>query len=149
MSGRLFSVISIPGPSIDMNSNSSRNFSIRKRLESFLYAFRGIGLLIRSEHNARIHFAALILVIIAGVWFKIEKLDWIIIVLVSAFVFSSEAINSAIESLADEVSEEKRERIRNAKDLAAGAVLIAAISATVAGIYIFLPDVLALFGIEL
>ena len=108
-------------------------------MKSFNYAFRGFIWLFRYEHNARIHLAALVLVIIAGFIFHITSMEWIAVLLVSAFVFSAEAINSALEFLADEVSEEQRDKIGKAKDLAAAGVLIAAITAIVVGAIIFIP----------
>ena len=121
-----------------------QGFSLKKRISSFKYAFRGIAWLFRFEHNARIHLLAFILVIIAGFVFRITSGEWALIILVSAFVFSAEAFNSALEFLADEVSEEQRNKIGKAKDLAAAAVLIAAIAAVVIGAIIFIPKILLL-----
>lgn len=106
-------------------------------LKSFRDAFNGIGILIRSERNFQIHLVAFILVIGAGFYFGITNGEFITILLVSALVFSLEAMNSSIEKLCDEVTEERKESIRKIKDVAAGAVLMAAILAAIVGVMIF------------
>lgn len=130
-----------------MENKNDQGFSLRKRILSFKFAFRGIAFLFRFEHNARIHLFVFLMVIATGVFLQIDKIEWILVLLVSAFVFSAEAFNSSLEALADEVSEEHRERIGKSKDLAAAAVLIAAISAIAIGLIIFLPRVLLLLGV--
>lgn len=110
-----------------------------KQLKSFRDAFNGIGILIRSERNFQIHLLAFILALGAGFYFDISRGEFIIILLVSALVFALEGVNTAIEKLCDEVTEERKESIRKIKDIAAGAVLIAAIFALVVGVLIFSP----------
>lgn len=110
-----------------------------RTLKTFRDAFNGIGILIRSERNFQIHSAAFVLAIGAGFYFDIRLKEFGTILLVSALVFSLEAINTAIEKLCDEVSEERKESIRVIKDVSAGAVLIAAIFSIIIGIIIFLP----------
>lgn len=108
-------------------------------LKSFRDAFNGIGILIRSERNFQIHLVAFVLVICAGFYFGISNGEFVTVLLVSALVFSLEGMNSAIEKLCDEVTEERKESIRKIKDVAAGAVLIAAIFALIIGVMIFFP----------
>lgn len=108
-------------------------------IRSFVNAFRGIFLLIKSERNFQIHVCALILVVSAGFYFDINRFEWLVIILISALVLGLEGINSALEKLCDEVTEERKESIRNIKDIAAGAVLMAAIAAVIIGITIFFP----------
>lgn len=126
--------------------NQGEKFSIRKRLKSFIYAFRGLFLLIKEEHNARIHVFAAFCVIIAGYFFQITDTEWIAIVIAIGFVFSAEALNSSIETLADFVSPNYNEFIKRTKDLAAGGVLIAALTALIVGIIIFFPKLLFVFN---
>lgn len=114
-------------------------FTFRKRLASFRYAFNGIRLLILKEHNAWIHCFAAICVVIAGLFLGLSKMEWATVVIVIGAVLSAEAVNSAIESLADLVSPEYNEAIKKTKDLAAGAVLIMAIAAAIVGFIIFIP----------
>ena len=106
-------------------------------LLGFVHAFRGIFLLIKTERNFQVHCLALVVVIVAGIYVKLSLGDFVSIFLVSALVFATEALNTAVEKLCDEVSEERKESIRNIKDIAAGAVLISAIFAVVVAVMIF------------
>lgn len=118
-----------------------QNFSIVKRIQSFKYAFTGLKILIKEEHNARIHLVAMISVIIAGYFFKISINEWIAVFLSIGFVFSIEIINSAIENMADFISPEKNASIKKIKDLSAASVLIAALTALIIGLLIFIPKI--------
>ena len=122
-----------------------QKFSIKKRLESFKYAFNGLKLLLKVEHNSRIHLFVTICVVIAGFLFGISLLEWMLIVFAIGFVFSMEIINSSIEKLADFVSPAKHETIKIVKDMAAAAVLVSAITAAIIGLIIFVPKILDLF----
>lgn len=119
-------------------------FTFRKRLRSFRYAFNGICLLITKEHNAWIHCFAAVCVVTAGFLLEISKMEWIACVIVIGAVLAAEAVNSAVEALADFVSPEYNEAIKRTKDLAAGAVLLMAIAAAVVGGIIFFPKLIAL-----
>lgn len=121
---------------------NKEKFSLRKRLKSFTYAFHGIGILIKNEHNAWIHLFAAVCVVIAGFVFRISVTEWSIVVLAIGTVLAAEAVNSAIEALSDLVSPGYHELIRKAKDLAAGAVLLVAIAAATVGLIIFIPRIL-------
>lgn len=123
---------------------NTKKFSFADRLKSFRYAFKGVGYLISGEHNAWIHCFAAILVTVGGFLFGLSSAEWTVVVLVIGFVFSMEAVNSAVEALCDFVSPEHREIIGRVKDLAAGAVLISAISAAIIGGIIFFPKIAAL-----
>ena len=114
-------------------------FSLCKRIKSFGYAFAGIRVLIREEHNAWIHCVATVATVTLGFLFDITPGEWTAVVIVIAMVFSAEAVNSAIERTADFVKAERDDRKRDIKDLAAGAVLICAVGAAVVGVIIFLP----------
>lgn len=119
-------------------------FSIKKRLRSFKYAFNGLRILIREEHNSWIHITIASLTLVAGFVLKISHSEWIAIVLCIGLVVSLELVNSAIENIADFVSPERNEEIKRIKDLSAAAVLIAAIISAIIGIIIFLPKVIEL-----
>lgn len=123
---------------------NDKHFSIKARLKSFTYAFNGIKSLIKNEHNARIHLCATICVIPAGFFFHLSAGEWIAVIFAIGFVFSAEAVNSAIEYLADFVSPGRQELIKQAKDVAAAAVLFAAIAAAAIGMIIFIPKILNL-----
>lgn len=124
--------------------NPSEKFSWKKRAKSFSYAFQGIATLIREEHNARIHTAVAIAVVIAGLIFRISGMEWIAVSLCIGGVFSAEAFNSAVEALADKTSTAKDPLIKKAKDVAAAAVLLFVISAVVVGLIIFVPKILSI-----
>ena len=116
-----------------------QSFSIKARLSSFANAFRGLFVYIRQEHNAWIHCAATVLVVLAGFLTGLSRTEWLAIVFAIGMVLSTEALNSAIERLSDVVQPDQDERIRRVKDLSAGAVLLCAIAAAVVGLIIFLP----------
>ena len=120
-------------------------FSIAKRLKSFTYAFNGLRILLKEEHNSRIHLFATICVVVAGLVFHISPLEWVAVVFAIGMVFGGEIFNSAIEDLADVVCPERDERIKKVKDLSAAAVLVSAITALIIGFIIFIPKIVALF----
>ena len=91
-----------------------------------------------------IHFLVMILVIIAGVVFKITFVEWGVCFVLFALVLSLELMNTAIENVVDLVTEEKKTKAKVAKDASAGAVLVSAIFAVIIGISIFLPRLLEL-----
>ena len=126
------------------NSMNNQKFSIRERLKSFGFAFNGLKILVREEHNARIHLFAVVCVTIAGVFFKISVFEWIAVVFAFGFVIAMEIVNSAIEGICDFISPEKHEMIKKIKDLSAASVLIAAITAFIIGLIIFVPKILDL-----
>jgi len=119
---------------------------LTKRLQSFRYAFRGIGEMVRSETNARIHLLASIIAVSAGFALSIDRIEWLILTLTLAAVWSLESINTAFESLCDVVSPEHHPEVQRAKDVAAGAVLIAAIAALIVAGLIFGRKILALLA---
>lgn len=129
-----------------MAKKVQERFSIKKRLNSFTFAFKGFIWLFRFEHNARIHLFSLIIAVLAGFFFHISNEEWSLLFIVSGFVLSAEAFNSAIEFLADEVSLEKRDKIGKSKDLAATGVLVAALAAAIVGLIIFLPKIISLLN---
>lgn len=112
---------------------------------SFRHAIQGIIDLFRFENNARIHLLAAAAVLVAGFYFQLSITEWVLVVTQIALVWAAEAFNTALEKLADAVSSDYHPLIKAVKDLAAGAVLIVAISAVVVGFLIFLPKVLLLF----
>ena len=120
-------------------------FSIAKRLKSFTYAFNGLRVLFKEEHNSRIHLFATICVVVAGVLLKLSVLEWVAVAFAVGLVFSGEIFNSAIEGLSDVVCPEHDERIKKVKDLSAAAVLVNAITAAVVGLLVFLPKLIALY----
>jgi diacylglycerol kinase (ATP) len=125
-------------------SDLKEKFNFSDRLKSFRFAFHGLKELLKYEHNARIHLVLVIISIVAGILLRISSSDWIAIAIVSGLVFASECFNTAIESISDLVSPEDNEKIKKAKDVAAGGVLISAIVSVIVGLIVFIPEILRL-----
>lgn len=122
----------------------TNRFSIKRRLKSFRYAFSGLRVLVREEHNARIHLFATVCVIVMGVLFRISCTEWVAVSLAIGLVFGMEAVNSAVENICDFVCPERDARIKKIKDLAAAAVLLSAIVALAVGLFIFIPKIMSI-----
>jgi diacylglycerol kinase len=121
----------------------SDDFSIRRRARSFLFAFRGIGRVLRTQPNARIHAVATLLVVVAGALLGVSRLEWALLALAMGGVWSAEAFNTAVEALGDAVASGPHPLVGPAKDAAAGAVLVAAVCAAIIGGLVFVPRLLA------
>ncbi len=115
---------------------------LRKRVRSFAYAFEGIEALIKGTANARIHVVAALVAIALSVLLKISIMEWVAVIIVIGMVIAIEAVNTAVEDIADLISNDKNHNIKKIKDIAAGAVLVAAISAFAVGIIIFAPKII-------
>lgn len=109
------------------------------RIKSVGYAFKGAMLLITKESSIKIQLCISILVTVAGFYFEISKTEWLIQILAIALVMGLEGANTAIEEIANFIHPEYHEKIGYIKDVAAGAVFIAAICAAVMGFIIYLP----------
>ncbi len=114
-------------------------FSIRSRIKSFAFAIDGIRRFIYREHNARIHAAATIAVIIVARVVGVSYMEAVALTIVVAAVWVTEMLNTCVEKLCDLVTLERHPEIKFIKDLAAGAVLVAAIAAVITGLFIFIP----------
>jgi diacylglycerol kinase (ATP) len=117
----------------------AETFSIGSRVKSFGYALRGLGYMLRTQHNAWIHLAATAVVVAAGLALQIAAQDWRWIVIAIALVWAAEIVNTAFEHLCDVVQPEFHISVKTAKDVAAGAVLVAAIAAAIIGVLVFWP----------
>lgn len=114
------------------------------RLQSFRYAARGVRLMLRSQHNAWLHAVASCCVLIVGGLFVLSNAEWCWIVLAIMAVWTAEALNTALEFLADAASPDFHPLIGKAKDVAAGGVLIAAVGSVIIALLVFTPHLLAL-----
>jgi diacylglycerol kinase len=117
-------------------------FSFAARARSFRYAGRGVVALLRSQHNAWIHAAGSVAVVGLGFAVGLSRLEWCLVVLAMVAVWSAEAVNTAFEVLCDVASPEVHPLVERAKDIAAGAVLLAAVGAVVVGLLVFGPHLL-------
>jgi diacylglycerol kinase (ATP) len=121
-----------------MKSNS---FSIKSRGQSFRYAYEGIISFLQTQHNAIIHFCFTVVAFIAAFVFKVSSNELIALVMVVGFVWFAEVFNTAVEAIMDHLCPQKHPAVKYIKDVSAAAVLIAAITAFIVGIIIFLPKI--------
>lgn len=131
---------------MEQRLDTSEEFSLIKRAKSFSHAGRGIWVFIKSTHNAWIHLVILAVAVVLGIYFSISGVEWMVLVLAGGFVLCAEAVNTAIEIDIDLTSPEYHPFARDTKDVAAGAVLVAAMTALICGCFIFGPYILAAFA---
>jgi diacylglycerol kinase len=116
-------------------------FSVSDRVKSFGHALRGLGFMLRSQQNAWIHLGVTFVVIAAGFGLRLGQEEWRWIVLAIALVWVAEIVNTAFEHLCDVVQPEFHVSVKAAKDVAAGAVLVASTAAAIIGVLVFWPYV--------
>jgi len=109
------------------------------RFRSFGYAISGIGFMLRTQHNAWLHLIATVLVLVSAIALKLSATDWRWIVVAIFLVWAAEAFNTAVEYVCDMVAPDYNIVVKHAKDIAAGAVLLSAISAAIIGVLTFWP----------
>ena len=117
----------------------SRGFSWGARRRSFVYAWRGVRTVLRSQHNAWIHAAASIGVVVLGALLGVGRLEWLALIFAVVSVWTAESLNTAFELLCDVASPDFHPLVEKAKDVAAGAVLISALGALLVGGLVFGP----------
>jgi undecaprenol kinase len=113
---------------------------------SFKFGFEGIATAAARERNVQIHVAISVIVTISGFFFSINKYEWIAIILCIGGMISLEMMNTAIERTVDMYTEDFHPLAKQAKDIAAGAVLVFAIASVIIGLIIFLPKISAWFS---
>lgn len=116
-----------------------QRFTLAARLKSFAYAFEGMALMLKTQHNAWLHLIATVLVTGLALWCRVSAGDWRWLIGAMAMVWMAEAMNTAVESLCDVVSPQYSLAVKCAKDLAAGSVLIAACAAAAIGVITLWP----------
>lgn len=112
---------------------------MKLKWSSFRAAIAGIAFLLRTQVSARWHLVGTVLTIAAGFFCGVTRGEWLALILAIALVWITEAINTALEQACDAITREQRPEIGHAKDVAAAAVLVAAIFAIVVGLIVFLP----------
>lgn len=120
-------------------TGAPRRFTVAARLKSFAYAFEGLALMLKTQHNAWLHLIATALVTGLAVWCRVNASDWRWLIGAMAMVWMAEAMNTAVEALCDVVSPQYALAVKCAKDLAAGSVLIVACAAVATGVITFWP----------
>ena len=119
-------------------------FTLKSRLESFRFALAGLRAMLVEQHNARIHLAVTAAVLALSALLGLSRFEWCWIAVAISMVWVTEAMNTALESLADAVAPDPHHLVGRAKDVAAGAVLVAAVGAAVIGLLVLGPRLWAL-----
>ena len=117
-------------------------FSVKKRIKSFDYAASGLRLLFATEHNAWLHLAATIAVIVLALVVRVTATEAGLLTAAVGFVWITELFNTCIEKTMDFISKENHPSIKLIKDVSAGAVLAAAITALTIGCFVFIPKLI-------
>ncbi|MFY0673122.1 MAG: diacylglycerol kinase family protein [Bacteroidia bacterium] len=122
----------------------SKDNYFQKEKKSFGHAFKGVAIFFKETNHAKVHLIASILVLIFGVLLKVTVIEWLSLILSMAIVWVSEAINSALEYAVDLASPNYHDLAKKAKDVAAGAVLIASGFAVIIALLVFIPKLFQL-----
>lgn len=126
---------------MDLNGRKKKRFSF-----GLNYAIAGLLYGIKQERNFKIHFIAFVLIIVSAIFFKLSKVEWLAILIISGMVMQAELFNSAVEQIIDYIKPEMHPKAKIIKDVAAGAVLVTAIIALIIGVIIFLPKIIYLIS---
>jgi diacylglycerol kinase len=111
------------------------------RVQSFRYAFAGLWHTLKTQRNAQIHVIIALIVVVLGLWLKISRTEWAIIILTMGFVLATEMLNTVAETAMDYATTDFDPQVKIVKDVAAGAVLVAAITAVMVGLLILGPPI--------
>ncbi len=125
----------------------SHRFSIVERIRSFRFAFHGVALTLQSQHNAWIHLVVTAAVIALGFYVDLARTGWLWLITAITLVWAMETLNTAVERLADAAVPEIHPLIAQAKDAAAGAVLIAVLGSALIGLLVLGPPLMEKLGI--
>ena len=127
-----------------MNEPTPDNSTMLTRWRrKFACAFRGLAVGVRGQSSFSIHFPATLAVVAVGAWLGISLVEWLLVVLCITLVISAELFNSALEQLAKAITKEQHPQIRDALDIASGAVLAASLGAAIVGCLVLLMPLLA------
>ena len=118
---------------------------IKRIINSFKYAFNGLIDTYKTEQSVWIYIPVSLLVILMGFYFKINTVEWLVIVLVLGVILSLELINTALESVVDLVTDKYHPLAKKAKDTVSAAVLVFAVASVIIGLIIFIPKIILLF----
>ncbi len=135
-----------PPSAVAYRRTSARGLGARRLGRAFGAAFGGLGQLIRDEPNARIHVALAGVATGLGLWLGLPPAEWAVLLALFGLVLGLEAMNTAIEAVADLARPEPDARVRRLKDVAAGGVLVGALAAAGAGACLFVPRLVRLLG---
>jgi len=124
--------------------NNPNDSFITNRLKGAKYALKGAFILVRTEASIKVQFIIATLLTFAGFYFEISTTEWMFQILSIGLIMSIEGLNTAVEEIADFIHPEFHNKIGLIKDIAAGAVFISAISATIVGLIIYIHKIIAL-----
>ena len=122
--------------------NNQQDGFVKGRMRSLKFALKGLWLLITTEHSIMVQISVAVVMTFVGLWLDISKTEWLFQILAIGLVLVAESLNTAVEKLCDFVHPEYNKRIGFIKDVAAGAVSFAAITAIIIGMFIYLPKFL-------
>lgn len=137
----------VPDQQPQWKKPSALKLFIHSRGNSFKYAGRGLRYVMRTQKNAWIHSAVMIVVMILSFWLQLARMEWVAILLVIGMVWTAEFINTSLESIVDMTSPERHPLAQVGKDVAAAAVLFAATIAVIVGILVLGPHLLMKLGL--
>lgn len=120
--------------------NNESRFNVKRRARSFGYALAGIGYVMRTQHNAWIHALINLAAVALAFWLGASTLEWAILVLAMVAVWVAEFVNTAVEAVVDLTTDKPAPLAAAAKDVAAGAVLVAAVGAVLVGLLVLGPS---------
>lgn len=123
------------------------NFNNKKIRESFKYAFQGIQYTLKTQRNMRIHFFAAAIVLAMSIFFQVPYYQLLLLLFSIVFVICMELMNTAIECTVDLITDKPHPLAKIAKDVAAGAVLLASFFAVIIGVYVFIDPILSLLSV--
>ena len=118
---------------------------IKRFINSFHYSWDGIKYTFKYEQSMFIHVLVTLLVVICGIVLKLDFQEWLLCIVLIGLVIATELINTAIEAVVDLACPEIHPLAKTAKDTAAAAVLVFAITAVLCGLFLFVPKIIALF----
>jgi diacylglycerol kinase (ATP) len=117
-------------------------------MRSFRFAFRGLYYAVKTQRNMRIHISMAVLVSVFGLLYRLAPLEWIALYFTITFVIVCEMLNTAVENCVDTATKEYNKHAEIAKDVAAGAVVVAALLAVVVAAFLFLDSARLAFAFE-
>ncbi len=119
---------------------------LKQLVQSFVYAKRGLVRVFRTEQNFRVQILISLVVVIIGAVFRLTSKEWVVVLLVICLVLLLELVNTVVEKVIDILKPKIHSYVAIIKDVMAAAVLLAAVFATIIGLIIFYPYVVALIG---
>lgn len=133
-----------PPPRQPPQPAADRHMRAATLVSSFRYAFAGVRYLLWTQRNAKIHTALGLVAIALGAWLRIDRYEWLALLVTITSVIAAEGVNTALEALVDLASPDYHPLAKVAKDVGAGTVLITAVASVVIGLVLFVPHLLPL-----